>query len=509
MEKISIKLIFIGGMLSLFTTGKLVAQTTVRMFYFAPTNIIIPNFTGSSAYIYVDSCANQPTGYSYVLLDSRTVGAFRRIAPPRIKATFDSLTNTGSTLRREIRKLNTLSHGMITRTEISLFDDRTGLNACDTCRGFNPGNGPRALEIQGGVGSNVGVLFMGELGAEKIISDSQSNYWAWDKAVIHFFSLTQFAAENGSYTKWGPGKHVYSFGGDLNDWNQELLADQQVPVYFGLSSFWSLYRNAADKDSLIRFLNNAGYRFWLGNLSYLNGIREMWDSPHQVIGTVPIPDPDGNKQRIVHITLPGGSAEEVRLQWPGIRTGEEYQLRSYKWLDVPGNYVFYNVYMFEGFMLMFHEYAFNNRIVAFNMIFNAASAMTPFDQRLRYPAFVANQLATSMESYARTDAGRREQSAGTLTSSMFVYALYDIMTHFGMSEENMRTEILRNGDYIPLNPQPLALANYWALREAVRQLACPYLGGNLCQSGSTGTIDIRRAVEVVRDYFRNDSRILR
>jgi hypothetical protein len=259
-KNIFIKTILAGCLLWILNSSDIFAQTTVRIFYFAPTDTIRAHYTGALAtYIFADSCNRTPTGYSYVLLDNQTAGIFRRIAPPRIKATYDSLTNTASTLRREIRKVNTLSNGRIQRSEIYLFDDRNGLIASDNCKcdhlyGAIRGIWPCAGNSRNRSGIYTGDLYLGELAANYIISNFPGGYWAWDETVIHEFSHTQFAREyiNDSTAvanKWGPNGVSISYGGDDGHWGQELLADQQLPLDEGLASFWSLDRNTASKDS--------------------------------------------------------------------------------------------------------------------------------------------------------------------------------------------------------------------------------------------------------------------
>lgn len=516
-KDIHIKMILAGWLLLLFYPSYLVAQTEVRMFYFAPTDTITTYFASSSAYIFADSCNSNPTGYSYVLLDSVTAVTFRRIAPSGLKTTYDSLTNTSSVLRREMRKINALSNGLIRRTDILMYDDRTGLPAANRCPCSDVINNlrvvwPCADNVRVSAGEYTGFVFLGEIAASFIINNYPGRYWEWYETILHEFTHTQFAREYVNdisvvQNKWGPRGVSISYGGDNSHWLEELLADQQMPFEEGIASFWALDRNQAGKDSLISFLNNSGYRFYLGSHSFLSGVPEMWNAPHHVQATVPVPDPDASGQRVVQIPFNGG-IRRVALVAPHIHTGGVYQLRRYKWLDIPGHFVFYNERMAQGFALMYHEFAFNTRTAAYNRIYEAVRAMTPPNQRLRYPAFFANHLANSMESYARTPDGKKEESDGTLTSSMFVYALYDIITHFEISEADLQREFRINfHTYLP-TPKPLAFDNYWAHREAVKQLACPYLGGNNCLPG-TGTIDIRRAVEVVRDYFRDSSRILR
>src|SRR5690606_30573543 len=116
------------------------------------------------------------------------------------------------------------------------------------------------------------------------------------------------------------------------------------------------------------------------------------------------------------------------------------------------------------------------------------------NQRHRYPAHAANILANSMESYARTPRGQQEAASGSLVSSMFAYALLDLMGHFDRTEEDLRRAFnIQSATYIPYTPKPLAFNHYWAHRAQVKQLACQHLGGNGCGPVTNGPLDIHRA----------------
>src|SRR5690606_37469304 len=98
----------------------------------------------------------------------------------------------------------------------------------------------------------------------------------------------------------------------------------------------------------------------------------------------------------------------------------------------------------------------------------------------------------------------------TLVSSMFAYALYDLLGHFGQTEAELRRAFdINSATYIPYTPKPAAFNRYWAHRDAIRRLACPHLGGDNCNPSGTGNIDIHRAVVAVRDFFRDPATILR
>lgn len=497
--------------LMLAATGlmQLDAQT-IRVFFYAPTATITTTFTGAAAgYINTDSCSSATTGYSYVFLDGTTAAGFRTIAPPRVRATYDSLTNVNSLMRRRITQLRNLSNGFVGTIEIHLFDDRTGLNAGDSCKCdeiFGPLRGvwPCADNFRRNDGSYLGYVYLGELSANHIIANAPGGYWAWHETVIHEFSHTQFANEYNAAgqavrNKWGSNGIAISYGGDSGHWGNELMADQQMPLDEGLATFWGLGDNRAGRDSLVVFLNDAGHRFVLGSHSFLTGVPEMWGAPNRVLVNATVP---ANRK----VGTPGG--DTIRLVAPHIQTGARYELRGYKWLDVPGKFVFYNEQMFQAYALLFMEYGFARKDTAFNKILAAARGMTAPRERLRYPAFIANHLANSMERYVGTAAGTAEATAGTLTSSIFAYGLFDLISHFGMTNDELRREFeIHMATYLPV-PKPKAFDAYWAQRDAIKQRVCAHLGGNNCGPG-TGRIDIIRAVEELRTYCREPSRILR
>lgn len=483
----------------------------IRVFFYAPAAAITANFTGATAaYIHRDSCGPNSTGYSYVLLDGNTASIFRTMTLGlRIRATYDSLVNLNSLMRKRISTLSVLSNGLVNDIDISIFDDRTGLNATETCKcdfqsGALRGIWPCANNFRDKDGKYWGWLNLGELAANVIIANGAGGYWAWNETVVHEFSHTQFAVEYLSTggavrNKWGRNGLAISYGGDDGHWGDELQADPQSALDEGMATFWGLEHNKVGRDALINFLNMKTNRLVLGSHSFLTGTPQMWDAPHTVSfdGTIP-----ANKQVVT------SCCGTIKLVAPHIQTGGRYILRSYKWLDVPGDYVFYNEQMFQGFAQLFHELALVRNDTAFNMIVKSAQAMTPPRERLRYPSFMANHIANSMELYASSVQGRAEETAKTLTSSMFVYALYDIITHFGITEARLKREFtISMATYLP-TPKPKAFDQYWTHRAAVKALACPHLGGNNCMPGA-GNIDIVKAIIAARDYFRDPSRILR
>jgi hypothetical protein len=495
-------------MVALFGSASLQAQN-IRIFFYGPSAAMTTNFTGATAgYVHADSCGPNPSGYSYVLLDAQTAPVFRAMAPTTmIRQTYDSLTNANSILRRRLMQIRGLSNGVVNDIEIYLFDDRTGLAPTDTCKcdelmGGIRGVWPCATNFRRTNGNYLGYLFLGEVSANFISANAPGGWWAWYETVVHEFSHTQFALEydaagNPVQNKWGRDGIAISYGGDASHWGSELQADQQSALDEGLATFWGLERNRIGRDSLIVWLNRRSERLHLGSHSFLTGTPQMWNAPHAVVfsGTIPA-------NRVVTPT----NWSPIRLVSPHIQTGAGYELRSYRWLDVPGNYVLYNEQMFQAFALSFFENALPDRSQSFDMMLRAARILTPPNNRLRYPAVFANALANELETYARSAAGRAAQANNNLVSSMFTYALYDIVTHFGMTEADLQRE-LRVGSGPSSVPRPMAFDHYWTHRDAVKQRVCQFLGGPNCTGN--GNIDFMRAVSEAKSYFTDAGRILR
>src|SRR6187455_1274318 len=383
----------------------LLAQN-IDVFFFAPTATMNANFTGATAaYINPDSCGAKPnrtaTGYSSVRLDNQTAPIFRTLmAGSNIQKTYDSLTNAASKLRRRILQIRGLSNGLVNDVEIYLFNDNSGLAATDNCKCSHPipaGRGVWACasNFKRSNGQYLGYVYLGESAATAIIAPHRGGWWAWNGTVIHEFSHTQFAMEYDATgkpisNKWGFNGLAISYGGDESHWGDELQADQQSALDEGLATFWGLESNAVVRDTLVNWLNRKNRRLVLGSHSFLTGIAEMWDAPHGVILNTTIPA-DRKIQR------PGYNTS--LLVNPNIQTGARYELRDYRWLDVPGKFEFYNEQIFQGYALLFFENAMRNRNNSFAMMLRAAQKMTPPNNKFRYPAVLANALAIELEAY--------------------------------------------------------------------------------------------------------------
>jgi hypothetical protein len=497
--------------LLLLLAGSTLWAQQITIFFYAPTTAMTTNFTGATApYVRTANCSGNNTGYSYVLLDAQTAPIFRAMTSGTlIRKTYDSLTSASSVLRRRLLQVRELSNNMVNNIQIYLYDDRTGLNpsetcACDETYGTIRGVWPCATNFRQADGTYLGYMYLGELAAQLITTyPGSGGWWEWYATVVHEFSHTQFATEydgsgNAVANKWGNNGLAISYGGDSGHWGDEIQADQQSALDEGLATFWGLERNTVGRQALINWMNDKTERMYLGSHSFLAGTADMWNRPHRVAfsGTIPA-------NRVISATAKG----DITLVSPHIQTGAGYELRSYKWLNVPQEYALYNEQIFQAFALALFENSFPNRTLAFDAMLRSAKALTPPNNRLRYPAHLANAMANELEAFARTPAGRTAEASHTLVSSMFVYAMLDLITHFGMSEADLRREFTINMSTYTPTPQPLAFAQYWAHRAAIKQLACPHLGGPNCTGD--GNIDFLRAVSEVKNYFTDSSRILR
>jgi hypothetical protein len=111
-----------------------------------------------------------------------------------------------------------------------------------------------------------------------------------------------------------------------------------------------------------------------------------------------------------------------------------------------------------------------------------------------------------MEAYARA----RPAGDTTLVSSMFALGLYDLLGHFGRTDDDLRREFSINAaTYIPVTPVPRAQAEYLRRRAAVKALVCPTLSGNGTCREQGNNIDITAAVVTMRNYFHDPATILR
>jgi hypothetical protein len=494
------RLLFSVVTLALLSPQNASAQN-IRLFYFGPTATMNGAFgaANTSGLTRTDSNGNvipALPGYRYVLVTAANRAAFNGIAAPIMRQTVDSLMAASSTLRRKMAQINTISGNKVQTLEFLMVDDQTGVAGVDQgvfC--LNSGLiWPCASNWQATAATYTGRVRFGERAAAIDVNKSPGGGFArWEATVLHEVSHTQFLSDTSGVNKWGKHGIGISYGGDAGHWFEELQADEQQAMDEGFASSWGLQHHPPLATELTAFLNNKDPRFLLGSHSFLTGTPAMWNAPH---GTWYSGLASGAQ-------LPDGRA--ISLTSTNLQPGSGYELRIYKWLDVPGQYVLYNEEMSESYFYLYQRYAFASQDTAYQKLLGAAKVLSAPNQRLRYPAHVANILANSMEVYARAHAADT-----SLVSSMFALGLYDLLGHFGRTDDDLRREFSINAaTYMPMTPVPKAQAEYLRRRAAVKALVCPYLSGNGTCREQGSNIDIHAAVVAMRNYFHDPATILR
>lgn len=451
-----------AALIAVLFPGMAKAQS-VTFLYVAPTSAIRTAF-GAAA---VADTGFLTVGYAQVRLTAANEATFKTTAPANLGRTYDAL-KSGTPVRRRLDQILQISGGLVDLT-VALVDDRTSISPNSQFADMPRGDGslyvwPAAWVSPEGARYR-GFMGLGTSAADSITNTEAGGWKSWEGTIMHECSHTQFVGEK---TKWGSVNIVY--GGDGNHWYSEILGEQELTFEEGLGTFFGLVDNPDwPRQALVPFFRNAGERYNIESWSVLAGNAEMWNSPHSERDDTP---PASTPAR------------------PGL-----YAVRSYRWQNVPGFFVLFNENTSTAFHYYFWSHANGNRDSSFAMIRRSAAAMSQ-NRRRRNLAFAVNRLSLQLEDFAATPAGAAAKQAGTLTSSMFPYALLDVLTHFGMTDEKYKREDLVN--YPDRNPK--AATDYWARRAAVRQLVQADLSAN--------PIRIDEAVRAVHDYFRTPDTIL-
>jgi hypothetical protein len=492
---------------------------TLRFFYSGPRTSMETAFGAANVFgFFRDSSGVQiplMNGYRSIRITGTNQNIFRTVAPTNIKKSYDSLTSLSSTLRRKANRIFRISSGKVRTIDILMVDDRTFLPNdaswffCATPTTSGLISWPCASNDSIGTNNYAGRVSFGEKAASQ-----EPSFRAWEATLLHEFSHTQMLHSNNTPDcKWGRNCVAIAYGGDSGHWFEELQADQQSPLDEGFGNFWALEHADNLKIYTDSFLSDSTYKFILGSHSFLTGVPSMWNSPHFVFGNATIPPRDANGNRNVIITNNGNSLR-VNLVSEHIQTGAGYQVRKYKWLDVPGQFVFYNEVMFQAYMYLFHEKAFAVKDTTLNKILKVATYLSPISdhQRHRYPINVAMRLSRMMEDYANTPSGRTDETANKLVSSLFPLALYDLLTHFGQTDAELQREFnIANYqvDGIERFTQPRAMADYMRKRAEIKRLLCPFISNNIECRQLNAPIKMSDAITSLITYCKDSSRILR
>jgi len=430
---------------------------TISYVYVAPSADIDANFTSG-----VISGGDIPGGYKGVPITSANESTFESNGPARVVHLYRQM-QPGTTLRNRVDQVFQISGGMVDVT-MFLVDDRTGIPEDDTgaMTPFDHNDQkhvwPAASVSPRGGGSDRydGKIAMGQVAADVIVGDADGEILAWEATALHELSHTQFV---GPWTKWGAiNQRAITYGADSDHYKEELLGDQAAALDEGHGTFYGDLHNEAERRELLEWFTDTDYRYFVEAQSVLAGSRDLYSVEERRAGTV---------------------GEANTRVW------------DYRWRDVPGFYLLFSESTANAFYDLFWMYADEDQDRSFQRIIRTSHDMWQ-SRRKRFLTFACNRLALQMEA----GEGGAGDSGGRPTSSMFPFALLDVLTHFGMTQEKYQEDYRR---HYP-DSHPRAYEEYWNHREAIQRLVNDDL--------TADPIRIIAAVEAVRDYLRDPSRQL-
>jgi hypothetical protein len=305
---------------------------------------------------------------------------------------------------------------------------------------------------------------MGEVWGDVFVANVPGGLRAWEGVALHEGSHTQWVGE---FSRWGVLNQSWIVYGQGGHYTEEILGDQEAPHNEGLGTFFGYMHNGAEWTAkLTNFFTVADYRYFVDAQSAPAG----WADLYQVAARRP-----GTR----------GTAPNTVNVW------------EYRWTDVPGKYVLFSESTPTAFYMLFWENTNGDRAQALQMIVDYAKEA--WDNRFRrFLAYTANSLARRLESWAATPAGQTARTAGTATSSMFPFALIDVLTHCGLSDADYQREIrasLRTAD-----PRSRASTDYFTHRAALCTRVRPHLTAN--------PVRFQEAVREAHTHFRAAATIL-
>lgn len=425
---------------------QLAAAQTLHFLYAAPTASLSASF-GAAA---ITTRADFAGGYSFIEITAANRATFLRVAPPNLVRTYNQM-QSGTPLRNRIDQVLQISQGNVDEV-FMLVDDRTGIPPANSgwfARGSGPGGitivWPAANVFLVSAGRYRGRIAFGEMAARSI-QTWPGGWLAWEGVILHETFHTQFVGSDtggggNEKSKWGSINITY--GSDNSHFSQELLGEQSLTMEEGWGNFYGgVHNDPAGPRNVLRFFNRSDERYILEARSVLAG--------DPLLSRVPT-------RRADRVGNPA-----IDIFW-------------YRWLDVPGYHILFCETTTEAFHTLFYNHVNGNRNQALTMINASARSMWQWrDHMTRYPVNDVTNLSLLMEDFAATPEGAAGRTAGTLTSSMFPFALLDLLTHFGMTTEEYQREF-RAG-----NPRriPQAFTEYWRRRDTLSTQVQPFLQPN-------------------------------
>lgn len=454
-------------LLALLSPAALAAQATIQVEYVAPRDTMVALF----------GAANVNAGfapfYRGVVVTAANVARFRAGADSLLVRTYDSLQR-GSRMRRMIDTIQIVVGRGRVDIRYLLVDDHLGFavgqNGIFMAR--RQAGGPLTVwpfaTVDTIPGTNPvrhqGIVRLGLTALPGFMHDS-GGWKAWEEVVVHESHHTQWV---GMPTKWRSIRIAY--GADGGHYGNELLGDQPVPLDEGIATFYGQILNEPHGyRGLIRAARaNSDSDYLLESWSVLAGFIPT-NVPRIVVDThVPHTPP-----------TPGG----------------RYALWGFRWRNVPGFYLLFSENNGTLFNQFFWRNACTTRDAALRMIMQADATMWE-SQLDRYLYHEANELARQMEAQAAAPTGADARACGVLTSSLFPYAILDILTHFGMSDQELRDEINRQA----------GTRGSHAAREYLNQRAA--LRTQIRARMDANPVQIEEAVAEALQYLRQPARIL-
>ncbi len=450
----------------------LAAYTQKIDFYFvAPSGVILTNF-GTP----VDS-TRCPIGYALVKIKAANKAKFNSVAPANLKYVYAQM-QSGQPLRKSVDLVLKNSAGRVHTVLYFLVDDRTGLSslAADTTHIFVPYNDSSKKYVWPAANNNqfpaasgkfLGWVMLGEHQLQFDQSQRTGRISSVDELVLHETSHTQFT---GPWSKWlSVGRKPVTYGADGMHYLTELMGDQEGALNEGIATSYGYVMNDSAYQELVATLSDNSHRFFIEARSVLAGTNELYKITDRRQGNL--------KNNAGDVFYPDG--KPVVAFW-------------YRWKMVPGWYLLFAEVTSTSFFSLFRNYTYQNKDTTFSMIRQASIAMSP-DRKKRFLTYSCNKLGLKMEEYNNSTKGKAD---GSRISSMFPFALLDLLTHFGMSDTIYKADLRRT------NPEkyPKAYAEYWNHRNKVQALVQADINAN--------PIRFNDALQKIIDYFRNPEMIL-
>ncbi len=439
---------------------------TLSFTFVGPTASMVSNFGAANVK------GGYADGYRGVAITAANVATFQKVAPEMLRRTYASL-QPGTPLRTRIDRVMAISHQQVKEVEVRLVDDLGGLSGTanfgtsfrSKVKYVWPAAWNFPIEPKQG---HKGVIGIGEFFAVDHVNDMTVGWTGWESVLLHEMLHTQFVLEK---TKWGSVSVTYGLDGV--HYFSEILGAQDLAFEEGLGTFYGYtHFQPNGMNATNAFFSRADERYIVEDGS----IPASWE----------------DLRKVVHRREERKIPEEVRAAQPDRGSYNRYY---FLWNQVPGKYLLFNEWTSVAFHMYFWQNANNSPDEALRMIDEMSGWMWG-ELRRRNLAYGVNSLAWQLEELAATPQGKTKASAGTLTSSMFPFALLDVLTHFGMPDDVYQSEFTRNN----LGQPSQALKEYWNHRAAVRKL----VEGDLKAS----PVRIQQAVASIHKYFQQPSTII-